>query len=58
MDAKRAEEILHARDSIGVKYRNNEIWIEKVDKTRNMALVTYLEEKNTVEVPIDQLVEI
>lgn len=58
MHANRAEEILHAKESIGVQYRNNNVWIEKVDKERGIAVVTYLAEKNTVEVAIEQLAEV
>lgn len=57
MDARRAEQIMKSPDVIGVKYRNNYVWIEDVDKNRNTAYVTYLEELNTVHVGIDQLEE-
>ena len=57
MDAKRAEEILKSPDKIGVRYRNNHVWIESVNKHHNKAYVTYLEKKNTVEVEIDHLRE-
>lgn len=57
MKATRAEEILKSEQPIGVKYRNNDVWIESVDKGRNTAYVTYLEEHNTVHVDIDQLEE-
>ncbi|MBP2634840.1 MAG: sspH [Firmicutes bacterium] len=57
MNASRAEQIMKSPDVIGVKYRNNYVWIEDVDKGRNTAHVTYLEERNTVHVDIDQLEE-
>ncbi|SDF41989.1 H-type small acid-soluble spore protein [Sporomusa acidovorans] len=57
MDAKRAEQIMRSPAIIGVKYRNNYVWIEDVDKGRNTAHVTYLEERNTLHVDIDQLEE-
>ncbi|CVK19013.1 MULTISPECIES: H-type small acid-soluble spore protein [Sporomusa] len=57
MNASRAEQILKSPDTIGVKYRNNYVWIENVDKGRNTAYVTYLEKHNTVHVDIDQLEE-
>lgn len=57
MDARRAEQIMKSSDIIGVKYRNNYVWIEDVDKGRNTAHVTYLEERNTLHVAIDQLEE-
>ena len=57
MNASRAEQIIKSSDVIGVKYRNNYVWIENVDKGRNTAYVTYLEERNTVHVDIDQLEE-
>lgn len=57
MKATRAEEILKSEQTIGVKYRNNDVWIESVDKGRNTAYVTYLEQRNTVQVDIDQLEE-
>jgi small acid-soluble spore protein H (minor) len=57
MNATRAEQIMKSSDIIGVKYRNNYVWIEDVDKGRNTAHVTYLEERNTVHVDIDQLEE-
>ncbi|MBP2663802.1 MAG: sspH [Firmicutes bacterium] len=57
MDASRAEQIMKSADIIGVMYRNNYVWIEDVDKGRNTAYVTYLEERNTVHVGIDQLEE-
>ncbi|MCX7779584.1 MAG: H-type small acid-soluble spore protein [Negativicutes bacterium] len=57
MKADRAEEILNSPDIIGVKYRNNYVWIEDVDKGNNTAHVTYLEDRNTLHVSLDQLVE-
>lgn len=57
MDANRAEEILKSPEKIGVKYRDNHVWIESVNKQNNKAYVTYLEQENTIEVGIDQLVE-
>lgn len=57
MEAKRAEQIMRSPAIIGVKYRNNYVWIEDVDKGRNTAHVTYLEERNTLHVGIDQLEE-
>jgi len=57
MDANRAEQIMKSADIIGVMYRNNYVWIEDVDKGRNTAHVTYLEEHNTIHVGIDQLEE-
>jgi H-type small acid-soluble spore protein len=57
MDANRAEEILKSSEKIGVRYRNNHVWIESVNKHHNKAYVTYLEKKNTVEVEIDHLRE-
>ncbi|MEG6584278.1 H-type small acid-soluble spore protein [Dendrosporobacter sp. 1207_IL3150] len=57
MRATRAEEIIKSPDIIGVQYRNNYVWIEDIDKGRNTAHVTYLEERNTIHVDIDQLVE-
>ncbi|WP_371365418.1 Small, acid-soluble spore protein H [Sporomusa rhizae] len=57
MDARRAEQILKSPDTIGVKYRNNYVWIEDVDKGRNTAHVTYLEEGNTLHVSIELLEE-
>lgn len=57
MHADRAEEILKSADIIGVQYRNNAVWIEKIDKGRNTARVTYLEQHNTIDVALNQLVE-
>ena len=57
MDATRAEQIMRSPDTIGVKYRNNYVWIEDIDKGRNTAHVTYLEKRNTLHVSIDQLEE-
>jgi H-type small acid-soluble spore protein len=57
MKAKRAEEILKSQEKIAVSYRNNRVWIESVNKHHNKAYVTYLDQKNTVEVEIDHLVE-
>lgn len=57
MHANRAEQILKSAEVIGVQYRNNDVWIDKIDKGRNTAYVTYLEKHNTVQVSIDQLVE-
>lgn len=57
LDARRAEQILKSPDTIGVKYRNNYVWIEDVDKGRNTAHVTYLEKGNTLHVGIDLLEE-
>lgn len=57
MDARRAEQILKSPEKIGVRYRNNHVWIESVNKHHNKAYVTYLEKKNTVEVEIDHLIE-
>lgn len=57
MKATRAEEILKSKEIIGVKYRNNDVWIESVDKERSTAYVTYLEQHNTVHVAIGQLEE-
>ncbi|QDR83230.1 H-type small acid-soluble spore protein [Sporomusa termitida] len=57
MKATRAEEILKSQEIIGVKYRNNDVWIESVDKERSTAYVTYLEQHNTVHVAIGQLEE-
>jgi H-type small acid-soluble spore protein len=57
MRADRAEEILKSADIIGVRYRNNDVWIEDIDKGRNTAHVTYLEKNNTIHVSIDQLEE-
>lgn len=57
MDASRAEQIMRSPDTIGVKYRNNYVWIEDIDKGRNTAHVTYLEQRNTLHVAIDQLEE-
>lgn len=57
MKATRAEEIIKSEENIGVKYRNNYVWIEDVDKGRNTAHVTYLEKGNTLHVDIDQLEE-
>ena len=57
MKATRAEEIIKSKETIGVIYRNNDVWIENVDKERNTAYVTYLEQHNTVHVDIDQLEE-
>lgn len=57
MHANRAEQILKSAEVIGVQYRNNDVWIDKIDKGRNTAYVTYLEKHNTVQVLIDQLVE-
>ncbi|WP_425059586.1 Small, acid-soluble spore protein H [Sporomusa carbonis] len=57
MKVTRAEEIMKSPDIIGVKYRNNYVWIEDVDKEHNTAHVTYLEKRNTLHVDVDQLEE-
>ncbi|HWR44693.1 H-type small acid-soluble spore protein [Sporomusa sp.] len=57
MKVTRAEEIMKSEDIIGVKYRNNYVWIEDVDKGRSTAHVTYLEKRNTLHVDVDQLEE-
>ncbi|CUH96559.1 hypothetical protein P22_2649 [Propionispora sp. 2/2-37] len=57
MDANRAEQIMNSPAIIGVQYRNNDVWIEDVDKETNTAHVTYLEKRNTLHVSIDQLIE-
>ncbi|MBP2626681.1 MAG: sspH [Firmicutes bacterium] len=58
MNASRAEEIIKSTDIIGVQFQSNYVWIEEVDKERNTAQVTYLENPHTIDVDIDQLVEI
>lgn len=57
MNANRAEEILKSTDIIGVQFQSNYVWIEEVNKERNTAQVTYLENPHTIDVDIDQLVE-
>ncbi|HWR06738.1 H-type small acid-soluble spore protein [Sporomusa sp.] len=57
MKVTRAEEIMKSEEVIGVKYRNNYVWIEDVNKERSTAHVTYLEKHNTVHVDVDQLEE-
>jgi H-type small acid-soluble spore protein len=57
MNANRAEEILKSPEKIGVRYRDNGVWIESVNKHNNKAYVTYLANNNTIEVEIDHLVE-
>ena len=57
MHANRAEEIMHSPFLTEVLYRSSPIWIDHIDKERNIAQVTYLEKGNTVEVSITQLDE-
>lgn len=57
MKATRAEEIINSPDVIGVLYRSNDVWLEKVDKGTSKAEVTYMEKGNTITVDIEQLVE-
>lgn len=57
MNASRAEEIIKSADIINVQFQSHDVWIENVDKERNSAQVTYLENRHTIDVDIDQLVE-
>lgn len=57
MNASRAEEIIKSADIISVQFQSHDVWIENVNKERNSAQVTYLENLHTIDVDIDQLVE-
>lgn len=57
MNFHRAEEILKSTDTINVQFQSNNVWIEEIDKENNTAHVTYLENRHTIDVDIDQLVE-
>jgi len=57
MNISRAEEIINSPDIIGVQFQSSNVWIEKVNKERNTAQVTNLEDHQTIDVAIDQLME-
>ena len=57
MTSSRVAEIIRSEAKIKVLYKSNDVWIEKVDKEENKAMVTYLDDGATVEVAVSQLQE-
>ncbi len=57
MKSSRIEEILRSPLNIEVWYKSNAVWIQKLAKEDNKAMVTYLDGGDTVEVAVDQLEE-
>lgn len=58
MFIRRAEEIVHSQDVVQVFYKNNPVWIEKVDNNRETAYVKFLDNTTRMEVPLIELIEI
>lgn len=57
MKPSRAAEIIRSPAKIEVLYKSNTVWIEKVNKEEDKAMVTYLDGGDMVEVAISQLKE-
>lgn len=59
MDAKRAQEIVAAEETIPVQYNGSLIWIDSVDPERQTARVHPQDNPGQVmEVPVDRLQEL
>jgi H-type small acid-soluble spore protein len=56
LDSVRAKEIMHSPHKIEVLYNGSEVWIDNV-KDNNSAEITYLDNKNKLEVPVYKLIE-
>jgi H-type small acid-soluble spore protein len=57
MDTERAYQIIKSPDSIEVKYNNNPVWIDYIDRSKEMAAVRLLDSNERLEVPVSQLEE-
>lgn len=55
MDNESARRIVESLGVIEVLYNGSPVWIENV--INNNAVVSYLDSKNRVEVPIEELIE-
>jgi small acid-soluble spore protein H (minor) len=56
LDSKRACEIMKSPGSIQVLYQGQPVWLENV-KENNVAVVTEMDRKERIEVPVYLLVE-
>lgn len=57
MTLERIVEIFDSYGVINVKYKNNPVWIEDINKDTLTAHVKRLETNETKEVPINELIE-
>ncbi len=58
MDLNRIKQILSSKSEIPVNYNGVPVWIENVDDSSNMAMVTGRDTRDEpMPVPIDELVE-
>lgn len=57
MRAERVEEIINSPARIEVFYDHHPVWIEGLDAKKEMSLVKILDKKETVYVPLDDLIE-
>ncbi|SHH50673.1 H-type small acid-soluble spore protein [Tepidibacter thalassicus] len=57
MFIRRAQEILQSNDIVEVLYKNEPIWIERVDNKTETAYVRSLNNDKRMEVPILDLIE-
>lgn len=58
MDLNRIKQILSSKSEIPVNYNGAPVWIENVDDSSNMAMVTGRDTRDEpMPVPIDELVE-
>ena len=56
LDIQRAKQILNSSEQIEVLYQGTPVWIENV-KDNNKVEVSYLDTSNSIEVPVNNLVE-
>jgi small acid-soluble spore protein H (minor) len=57
MDTERAYQIIKSPDCIEVMYNNNPVWIDYIDRSKDMAAVRLLDSNERLEVPVGQLEE-
>lgn len=57
MDLKRVEEIINSKGVINVFYKNDPVWIEGIIQEEASAHVKNLDNNQTLNVPISDLIE-